>query len=1220
MIHFRNGFHRAIMRRRKSRIRPVDDATSHILSSGDKQGLTQNVIDDYKGRGVFATQRFEKGDFVLEYRGEIISFEECQSKNIDASREDGSLGRLANDDHKSPNCVMKKVLVNDRVHLCLFAVRNIEPGTEIVYNYGDSKWPWRKKENLEDANVVSDEPKLFPDHVTTQENLEDANVVSDEPKLFPDHVTTQENLEDANVVSDEPKLFPDHVTTQENLEDANVVSDEPKLFPDHVTTQENLEDANVVSDEPKLFPDHVTTQENLEDANVVSDEPKLFPDHVTTQENLEDANVVSDEPKLFPDHVTTQENLEDANVVSDEPKLFPDHVTTQENLEDVVSDEPKLFPDHVTTQENLEDANVVSDEPKLFPDHVTTQVFSVRGISLVDYSDSDETSSDCWKDQPLTPHIDEVKEKLNETRKIPMDSVPDYWSPLHDSCESVVDESEAVEESSDVDPLKDNSKDEDVVPKLWRTDSSLNQVLDFSDDTSDDSAPDSTFKAAQRQRPRRACRHAIQKSVLESDDSSADSGEEYLPNPKDEGTDSDRSSDLQTSKHSKVQSSKQNRVMFSSQSSFASSSKNSFSSSSYSQSEQSEASQSQFESSHTQFRSSEINRGFETSHESSQSVDDDKGDVNEDVVHTNNEVSSSVPLEEVFVEPVLKKVGGTRCYNKKHHCLFCGKEVQKMSRHLLRKHSDDVEVAKAFTLPKKSKERRLQLDHIRNKGNYEHNMEVIESQKGKLIPSKQPTEKTEGADFLHCVHCYGLFKRKALWRHFKVCKFQPETSKPGRKRVQALCAFAEPTPTRFPRGYWMLLKGMNQDKIAMAVKQDHFILEFGYRLFKKNGKVKSQHQYIRQRLRELGRLALEAKKSAPTKTIKELIKPEMYDNLVTAAKCIAGFSDDTGDYRCASLARKLGHTLHGFAMFVKSQGLKMKEEMTVKNAEEFIQLYQDSWKYDIGSQALTQLNQAKWNAPQLLPLTQDVQTLHFDLSEKQQKSLNALKEETSSSNWKDLAKVTLAQLIIFNRRREGEVSRTLLSAYLLKDVSETQEDVNLALTPLEQKLCKHFSRMTIVGKRGRKVPLLLTPIMRESLDLLVEKREECGVLKENVFLFALPQSENSLRGYNCLKELVEDCDGINNPTALTSTKLRKHIATMSTVLNLQNTELDQLADFLGHNIDVHRKHYRLPEGTLQIAKISKILLALEQGRLGEYKGKNLDEIHIDVNGITLYWI
>ena len=65
--------------------------------------------------------------------------------SIDASKEDGSLGRLVNDNHKSPNCVMKKVTVNNRPHLCLFAVRNIEVGTELDYNYGDSKWPWRQK-------------------------------------------------------------------------------------------------------------------------------------------------------------------------------------------------------------------------------------------------------------------------------------------------------------------------------------------------------------------------------------------------------------------------------------------------------------------------------------------------------------------------------------------------------------------------------------------------------------------------------------------------------------------------------------------------------------------------------------------------------------------------------------------------------------------------------------------------------------------------------------------------------------------------------------------------------------------------------------------------------------------------------------------------------------------------------------------------------------------
>lgn len=65
--------------------------------------------------------------------------------SIDASKEDGSLGRLINDSHKSPNCTMKKIIVNDTPHLCLFAVKKIEIGSEIEYNYGDSQWPLRKK-------------------------------------------------------------------------------------------------------------------------------------------------------------------------------------------------------------------------------------------------------------------------------------------------------------------------------------------------------------------------------------------------------------------------------------------------------------------------------------------------------------------------------------------------------------------------------------------------------------------------------------------------------------------------------------------------------------------------------------------------------------------------------------------------------------------------------------------------------------------------------------------------------------------------------------------------------------------------------------------------------------------------------------------------------------------------------------------------------------------
>lgn len=89
---------------------------------------------------------------------------------------------------------------------------------------------------------------------------------------------------------------------------------------------------------------------------------------------------------------------------------------------------------------------------------------------------------------------------------------------------------------------------------------------------------------------------------------------------------------------------------------------------------------------------------------------------------------------------------------------------------------------------------------------------------------------------------------------------------------------------------------------------------------------------------------------------------------------------------------------------------------------------------------------------------------------------------------------------------------------------------------------------------------------------------------------------------------------------MTSTRLRKHAATLSTVLNMTDTQMDQLANFLGHDIRIHRQFYRLPEKTLQLAKISKVLMALEKGKLAEFHSKNLDEIDIDPDGVLTFFL
>ncbi|XP_028328808.1 uncharacterized protein LOC114479350 isoform X2 [Gouania willdenowi] len=136
--------------------------------------------------------------------------------------------------------------------------------------------------------------------------------------------------------------------------------------------------------------------------------------------------------------------------------------------------------------------------------------------------------------------------------------------------------------------------------------------------------------------------------------------------------------------------------------------------------------------------------------------------------------------------------------------------------------------------------------------------------------------------------------------------------------------------------------------------------------------------------------------------------------------------------------------------------------------------------------------------------------------------------------------------------------------------------------------------------------------MLSSMEALVAYRRACGIPDENPFFFSRPEAETHLRGSDAIRLIAKEC-GAKHPETLSSTKLRKQISTLSTFLNLKDHEMDVMANFLGHDIRVHRQFYRLPEGTLELAKVSKVLCALEQGRLSEFKGMSLDQIHISPN-------
>lgn len=112
----------------------------------------QVATSEIHGWGVFADESCQKGDFITEYKGEIISVEESHRRAkvyvkrnctymfslnaeyvLDATNY-GNKIRFINFLHQ-PNCSAKILMVNGDHRIGIYAKRFIEAGEELTLNY-----------------------------------------------------------------------------------------------------------------------------------------------------------------------------------------------------------------------------------------------------------------------------------------------------------------------------------------------------------------------------------------------------------------------------------------------------------------------------------------------------------------------------------------------------------------------------------------------------------------------------------------------------------------------------------------------------------------------------------------------------------------------------------------------------------------------------------------------------------------------------------------------------------------------------------------------------------------------------------------------------------------------------------------------------------------------------------------------------------------------------
>ncbi|XP_056134541.1 histone-lysine N-methyltransferase NSD3 [Lampris incognitus] len=137
-----------------SQVCPAGDSCENQCFSKRLYVETEVMKTEGRGWGLRTNQALKKGEFVMEYVGEVIDSEECQQRIkrahenhvtnfymltltkdrvIDAGPK-GNSSRFIN--HScSPNCETQKWTVNGDVRIGIFTLCDIEAGTELTFNY-----------------------------------------------------------------------------------------------------------------------------------------------------------------------------------------------------------------------------------------------------------------------------------------------------------------------------------------------------------------------------------------------------------------------------------------------------------------------------------------------------------------------------------------------------------------------------------------------------------------------------------------------------------------------------------------------------------------------------------------------------------------------------------------------------------------------------------------------------------------------------------------------------------------------------------------------------------------------------------------------------------------------------------------------------------------------------------------------------------------------------
>lgn len=375
-----------------------------------------------------------------------------------------------------------------------------------------------------------------------------------------------------------------------------------------------------------------------------------------------------------------------------------------------------------------------------------------------------------------------------------------------------------------------------------------------------------------------------------------------------------------------------------------------------------------------------------------------------------------------------------RAYDIVHACLHCGKLMTNIQKHLEGQHKSETEVKKVLKLKREHEKMhdidskkalsnviRIEQTLIKNHGDHVHNSLVTTLRRGELLIARRRSGDFNSECYGACPDCLEwIVIRENYHQHRETCPGKNNTSMPEAV-VQNLILQGKIASTESEQMKKEVFPVMINDEISSTAMSDRLIVALGeYHFLSSIGNRLKRKNYASYRMRLAARLLLLVRQETESNeaAMSDCLTVEYFDIIARCAILACGRNNDN-EMQHPSVAIKLGFDIAKLVACKLGYAAKERNEGDYKDAKRFQSLLTREWKLKVRKQAALLLEERQFNKRNELPDPEDIARIAKYLTEQ----LDEYSEKSVSTpdEYRRLGMLTQARLLLYNRRRPGEL-------------------------------------------------------------------------------------------------------------------------------------------------------------------------------------------------------